>query len=103
MARELVARPVVEAFVNCFAWETLGQIDALFGDLGFKFDRAAEEVAQQTSRGQRRSRAAGYLATLDLADPAAVRRSRRYCPNGKSASGKVTKGNGIRSRGSAGI
>jgi hypothetical protein len=72
MARELVARPVVEAFVNCFAWETLGQIDALFGDLGFKFDRAAEEVAQQTSRGQRRSRAAGYLATLDLADPAAV-------------------------------
>jgi hypothetical protein len=69
MARELVSRPVVEALASCFGGELLAQIDALFGDLGIGLDNEAELRAAQAGRGQRRSRAAGYLATLDLGDP----------------------------------
>lgn len=69
MSRNLVPRPVVEAFVDCFGGTVLREVDALFTDLGFTFDSATEERASQAGRGQRRSRAAGYIATADLSQP----------------------------------
>jgi len=46
--------------------EVLRTIDDFFGDLGFEFDAEAEERSLAQNVGQRRSRAAGYLETLDL-------------------------------------
>jgi len=69
MKGQLVPRPVAEAFVACFGGMILREIDALFEDLGFEFDPAAEEQAEQQGRGARRSRAAGYVATADLTQP----------------------------------
>jgi hypothetical protein len=60
---------VVEAFIDCFGGTVLREVDALFEDLGFGFDSAAEEAAQQRVRGARRSRAAGYVASADLSQP----------------------------------
>lgn len=58
------------AFKECLSdTETLRTIDDLFTDLGFEFDPQAEERSLAQSIGQRRSRVAGYLETLDLADP----------------------------------
>jgi hypothetical protein len=64
--RPLVPRPVVEAFTACFGGMIIREIDALFEDLGFKFDPVAEGRAQELGRGARRSRAAGYVSTADL-------------------------------------
>lgn len=69
MARELIPRPVVEAFIDCFGGTVLREVDALFEDLGFGFNPEAEDTAQQRGRGARRSRAAGYVATADLSQP----------------------------------
>ncbi len=69
VARDLVPRPVAEAFIDCFGGTILREVDALFEDLGFGFDAAAEDAAQQRGRGARRSRAAGYLASADLSLP----------------------------------
>jgi len=65
----LVPRAVVEAFIDCFGGTVLREVDALFTDVGFSLDSSAEERAAQDGRGQRRSRAAGYVATADLAVP----------------------------------
>lgn len=66
---QLVPRPVVDAFVDAFGGTILREIDALFTDLGFDLDRAAETIAAQAGRGARRSRAAGHVATADLSQP----------------------------------
>lgn len=61
---------VASAFKDCLSdAEVLRTIDELFGDLGFEFDAEAEERTRVEGIGQRRSRAAGYLATLDLSLP----------------------------------
>lgn len=58
---------VVSAFKVCLSdTEVLRTIDDFFGDLGFEFDPEAEERNRAQGVGQRRSRAAGYLETLDL-------------------------------------
>ncbi|HEV8546867.1 MAG TPA: toll/interleukin-1 receptor domain-containing protein, partial [Candidatus Limnocylindrales bacterium] len=58
---------VVTGFKECLSEnEVLRRIDDLFGDLGFEFDPDAEERSLARGVGQRRSRAEGYLATLDL-------------------------------------
>ena len=57
---------VASSFKECLAaTEVLRTIDEFFGDLGFEFDAEAEERSLERD-GQRRSRAAGYLDTLDL-------------------------------------
>ena len=62
---------VIDAFVDCFAGrEILRTIDDLFGDAEIEGpDLVAEQQALEAGRGQRRSRAIGYIATLDLEDP----------------------------------
>lgn len=61
---------VASAFKECLSErEVLKTIDEFFGDLGFEFDPEAEERNLTNGIGQRRSRAAGYLETLDLAEP----------------------------------
>lgn len=61
---------VASAFKECLSeGEVLKTIDEFFGDLGFEFDPEAEERNLTNGIGQRRSRAAGYLETLDLAEP----------------------------------
>jgi hypothetical protein len=69
MGKPLIPGRVVEAFVDCFAGrDVLRSIDALFVDVGFgDRDLNAEREALVDGRGQRRSRAIGYIATLDLA------------------------------------
>ena len=58
------------SFKECLSdTEVLRTIDDFFGDLGFEFDAEAEELSLAQNVGQRRSRAAGYLETLDLAEP----------------------------------
>ena len=58
---------VVSAFKDCLSdTEVLRTIDDFFGDLGFEFDPEAEERNRAQGVGQRRSRAAGYLETLNL-------------------------------------
>lgn len=69
VSRQLVPRPVVEAFIACFGGTILRDVDALFEDLGFDFDPMAEDQAQRDGRGARRSRAAGYIAAADLTQP----------------------------------
>lgn len=69
MSEQLVPRPVVEAFISCFGGTILRDVDALFEDLGFKFDPSAEKDAEQHGRGARRSRAAGYITGSDLKQP----------------------------------
>jgi TIR domain len=61
---------VASALKECLSdTNVLRQIDDFFNDLGFEFDPEAEEWELQRGIGQRRSRAEGYLATLDLDDP----------------------------------
>ncbi len=61
---------VASSFKECLSeTEILRTIDQFFDDLGFEFDADAEEQSLAQNVGQRRSRAAGYLGTLDLADP----------------------------------
>jgi len=71
VGKPLVAGRVVDAFVDCFAGrEVLRTIDALFEDVGFALpDERAEAEAREDGRGMRRSRAIGYIATLDLSQP----------------------------------
>lgn len=68
MTKPLVPGRVVDAFVDCFAGrEILRTIDALFEDVGIgPPDDLAEAKAREDGRGMRRSRALGYIATLDL-------------------------------------
>jgi hypothetical protein len=62
---------VATAFKECLSEaEVLKSIDELFGDLDFEFDPEAEERNLSGGVGQRRSRAAGYLETLDLSEAA---------------------------------
>jgi hypothetical protein len=49
--------------------DVLCRIDELFDDLQFGFDPKAEERSLARGVGQRRSRAEGYIATLDLSKP----------------------------------
>lgn len=71
MGKPLVPNRVIDAFVDCFAGrEVLRSIDALFEDVeiaGPDLDAVAQ--ALQDGRGQRRSRAIGYITTLDLGNP----------------------------------
>lgn len=68
MVRSLIPTPVVSAFKECFVGrETIRTIDEFFGDLDFHYDEGAYTV-ENTTHGQRRSTAAGYLSTLDLSD-----------------------------------
>jgi hypothetical protein len=61
---------VASSFKECLSeTEVLRTIDDFFGDLGFEFDAEAEELSLAQNVGQRRSRAAGYLEALDLAEP----------------------------------
>ena len=61
---------VASSFKECLSeTEILRTVDQFFDDLGFEFDADAEEQSLAQNLGQRRSRAAGYLGTLDLADP----------------------------------
>lgn len=61
-----IPTPVLTALKECYSGrEVLRTIDAFFTDLGFSFDPDAE--AREAGTGMRRSRVAGYLATLDLA------------------------------------
>lgn len=62
MGKELVPRRVLEAFVDCFGGMYLREVDALFTDLGFGFDEAAEGRASQSGRGQHRILANGAAA-----------------------------------------
>jgi hypothetical protein len=60
---------VRSALKECLsAGEVLRTIDEFFDDLGFEFDPQAEESSLARGIGQRRSRAAGYLDSIDLAD-----------------------------------
>jgi len=68
---ETVLERVVSAFGQCLSdTEVLRTIDEFFSDLDYDFDAEAEEASVGRGVAQRRSRAAGYLATLDLEDPA---------------------------------
>lgn len=61
---------VASSFKECLSeTEVLRTIDEFFGDLGFEFDPDVEEQSLAQNIGQRRSRAVGYLETLDLAEP----------------------------------
>jgi hypothetical protein len=61
---------VASALKECLSdAAVLRQIDDFFNDLGFEFDPEAEEWELARGIGQRRSRAEGYLSTLDLDDP----------------------------------
>jgi hypothetical protein len=67
---EIAIERVRSTFKECLsAGEVLRTIDELFGDLGFNFDPEAEERSLASGIGQRRSRAAGYMNSLDLANP----------------------------------
>ncbi|CAN5689437.1 hypothetical protein BH18CHL1_BH18CHL1_03930 [soil metagenome] len=66
VGKQLVARAVVEAFIDCFGGTALRDVDALFMDLQYHFDPEAEARAQSDGLRQRRSRAAGFISTLDL-------------------------------------
>lgn len=61
---------VASALKDCLSdAEVLRGIDDLFNDLGFEFDPEAEEWELASGTGQRRSRAEGFLSTLNLDDP----------------------------------
>jgi hypothetical protein len=61
---------VASALKECLSdTSVLRQIDDFFNDLGFEFDPEAEEWELARGTGQRRSRAEGYLSTLDLDVP----------------------------------
>ncbi len=63
----LIPPQVVTAFKECYpSRSVLREIDDFYRDLGFDFDAEAEEAEEA---GARRSRVAGYLASLDLGNP----------------------------------
>ena len=64
---DLIPPQVVTAFKECYrSRSVLREIDDFYRDLGFDFDAEAEEAEEA---GARRSRVAGYLASLDLGNP----------------------------------
>lgn len=74
MPGALISARVVSAFKECLKdYETLNTIDDLFMDLGVGYheDFEAEEAQRW---GSRRSRAAGYIGTLDLTRAGDARR-----------------------------
>jgi hypothetical protein len=67
--RPLIGAPVISAFKDCFvSREALRAIDEFFGDLDFRYDKDAYDRERAAGHGERRSTAAGYIATLDLGD-----------------------------------
>jgi hypothetical protein len=71
-SKPLISRRAVTAFKEELKSATMAVIDDLFQDLGFNFSVEGEEAENVSS--VRRKRAAGYLATLDLAKPRDARR-----------------------------